>query len=86
MIERPNIEIVSQQEFDETLRRYISWAAEWDGSLPADVFFGAWADLRCAEAPVELHDRLIELRLELSAPFESPIRTLLQLRTCHAPT
>ena len=75
MTEQPDIETVSQEEFDETLRRYISWAAEWDGSLPADVFFGAWADLTQAEVPVELHARVVEKRLELSAPSESSIRT-----------
>ncbi len=34
------------QEFDEAIEQYISWASEWDGALPADVFFGVWADLR----------------------------------------
>ena len=51
MTELPNIENVSQEEFDETLRRYISWAAEWDGSLPAEVLFGAWADLQDDKTP-----------------------------------
>ena len=40
------IDTISQQEFDEAIEQYISWASEWDGALPADVFFGVWADLR----------------------------------------
>ncbi len=75
MTEQPTIETVSQEEFDETLQRYISWAAEWDGSLPADVFFGAWADLAQSESPVQLQARVVEKRLELSAPTKSSIRT-----------
>ena len=75
MTEPPNIENISQEEFDETLRRYISWAAEWDGSLPAEVFFGAWADLQGDRSPVELQARIVEKQLELSAPSESSIRT-----------
>ena len=68
---QPTIEKVSQEEFDQTLWRYISWAAEWEGSLPADVFFGAWAALAQSETPVQLHARVVEKRLELSAPSES---------------
>ncbi len=32
--------------FETTIQDYISWASEWDGDLPADVFFGVWADLQ----------------------------------------
>jgi len=29
---------VPQAEFDEAIERYVDWASEWDGALPADVF------------------------------------------------
>ena len=48
------IDTISQQEFDEAIEQYISWASEWDGALPADVFFDVWADLQHRERPVEL--------------------------------
>jgi len=39
-IERPTLDTVSQSDFDRAIARYISWASEWDGALPAEVFFG----------------------------------------------
>lgn len=45
MMSQPIIETVSQEVFDEAVQKYINWAAEWDGALPADTFFGVWADL-----------------------------------------
>jgi len=47
------IDTISQQAFDQAIEQYISWASEWDGALPTDIFFptgmlrnGVWADLR----------------------------------------
>jgi len=68
------IDTISQQEFDEAIEQYISWASEWDGALPADVFFGVWADLRHRERPVELHARVVEGRLQLTPMPGSPVR------------
>jgi hypothetical protein len=61
-------------KFEQVIREHISWAAEWDGVLPADVFFGAWADLQQERKPVELRARLVAGRLELKAPPESRVR------------
>jgi hypothetical protein len=63
---QPTIDTISQQEFDEAIEQYISWASEWDGALPADVFFGVWADFQQREKPVELRARIVEGRLQLA--------------------
>ena len=28
----------SREEFHQAIERYIAWASEWDGSLPAGIF------------------------------------------------
>ena len=73
-MDQPTIDTISQQEFDEAIEQYISWASEWDGALPADVFFGVWADLQQRESPVELHARIVEGRLQLSPMPGSSVR------------
>jgi hypothetical protein len=65
---------LSQPEFEETVGRYIHWASEWDGALPADVFFGVWADFQQEGHPVELHARIVEGHLQLSPLPGSSIR------------
>ena len=63
---QPTIDTISQQEFDKAIEQYISWASEWDGALPADVFFGVWADFQQREKPVELRARIVEGHLQLA--------------------
>ena len=65
-MDRSTIDTISKQEFDEATEQYINWASEWDGALPADVFFGVWADLQHRERPVELRARIVEGRLRLT--------------------
>ena len=64
---QPVIDTVSKQAFDEAIEQYIIWASEWDGALPADVFFGVWADFQHRERPVELRAHIIEGRLQLTS-------------------
>ncbi len=73
-MDQATLDTISQQEFEETVERYIHWASEWDGALPADVFFGVWADFQQEEHPVELRARIVEGHLQLSPPPGSPIR------------
>jgi len=73
-MDQPTIDTISQQEFDEAIEQYISWASEWDGALPADVFFGVWADLQHRERPVELRARIVEGRLQLTTMPGSQVR------------
>jgi hypothetical protein len=42
----PTIDTISEQAFADSIQKYISWAAEWDGALLADTFLGVWADLQ----------------------------------------
>jgi hypothetical protein len=71
---QPTIDTVEEDVFDEAVQTYISWAAEWDGSLPADTFFGVWVDLRKEREPLSLKARVVGGRLELSAPPDSAIK------------
>jgi len=73
-MDQPTIDTISQQEFDEAIEQYIDWASEWDGALPADVFFGIWSDLQRRERPVELRARVVEGRLQLTSTPGSPVR------------
>jgi hypothetical protein len=68
------IDTISEQGFDATIEQYIAWASEWDGALPADVFFGVWADLQRRESPVELHARIVEGRLQLMPTPGGPLK------------
>jgi hypothetical protein len=65
---------MSQSEFDRTISRYISWASEWDGALPADVFFSVWADFQREDRQVELRARVVEGRLQFTNVSSSPLR------------
>jgi hypothetical protein len=46
----------------------------WDGSLPADTFFGVWADLQKEKKPLALKARVVKGRLELTAPPDSAVK------------
>lgn len=52
--ERLTTDTIPQSEFEGAIEQYISWASEWDGALPDDVFFGIWADFQRQECPVEV--------------------------------
>ena len=65
-MDQPNINTIPQQAFDEAIEQYINWASEWDGALPADVFFGVWADFQQREKPVELRARIVKGHLQLA--------------------
>lgn len=52
-MDQPMIDAIPEQAFDEAIEQHIRWAAEWDGDLPADAFFGVWAGLQRREKPVE---------------------------------
>ena len=67
---------LSPEEFEQAINNYIEWATEWDGALPADVFFGVWADFQREKNPLELKARLIEGELELVAPATSSVTTV----------
>lgn len=71
------IDSISQEDFETTLQAHIRWASDWDGSLPAAVFFGVWTDLlQLRKQPVELKVRVVAGRLEIAAPPESPLKVV----------
>ena len=73
-MEEPTLEPISQPEFDRAIARYISWASEWDGALPADVFFGVWADFQREDRQVELRARVVEGHLQFTNASPSSLR------------
>lgn len=70
------IESVSTAEFENAIQQYISWAAAWDGALPADVFFGIWTDFQQAKKPLKLHARIVQGQLKFMTPTEGPIKVV----------
>ena len=73
-MKEPTLGAISQSDFDRAIARYISWASECDGALPADVFFGVWADLQREERQVELRARVVEGHLQFTSTSPSPLR------------
>ncbi len=70
------IDSVSTAEFENAVRQYISWAAAWDGALPADVFFGIWADLQQEKKPLQLQARVVQGQLQFMTPTEGTIKVV----------
>ena len=70
------IESTSTEAFKQVLDNYISWAADWDGSLPPDVFFGVWADLQQEKKPLEIHARIVQGQLQLTSPVEGALKVV----------
>ena len=70
------IESTSTEAFEQVLSDYVSWAADWDGSLPPDVFFGVWADLQHEKKPLEIHARIVHGQLQFTSPIEGAIKVI----------
>lgn len=70
------VENATNEEFDKLINQHIAWAAEWDGALPADVFFGVWADLQRERKPLEVTIRLVDDGLELNVPANSALKVV----------
>lgn len=70
------VESVSTTEFEHAVQQYIHWAADWDGALPADVFFGIWADFQQAKKPLQLHAQIVQGQLKFMAPTEGAIKVM----------
>jgi len=70
------IDNISHEEFEKAIQEHITWASEWDGALPADVFFGLWADLHRPKQPLELKAHLIEGQLKITAPPYGPVKVV----------
>ena len=73
-MEEPTLDSISQPDFEQAIERYVTWASEWDGALPADVFFGVWADLQREDRQVELHARVVEGHLQFTDTSPGPLR------------
>ena len=70
------IESVSTTEFEDAVKQYINWAAAWDGALPADVFFGIWADFQQEKKPLRLQARVVQGQLKFMTPVEGSIKVV----------
>jgi hypothetical protein len=70
------VESLSTVEFANAIKQYIGWAAAWDGALPADVFFGVWADLQQQKKPLELKARIVQGQLKFVTPTVGSIKVV----------
>ena len=73
-MKRPTIDAISEQAFDESIQKYISWASEWDGALPADTR-REWRGGTPATALDRINFKARNEHLEISFPI-SPSCTL----------
>ena len=73
-MEEPALELMSQSDFDRAIARFFSCASEWDGALPADVFFGVWGDFQREDRQVELCAHVVEGRLQFTSVSTSTLR------------
>ena len=64
---------IAPDEFKAVIQTHIEWAAEWNGDLPADKFFGLWAGRLEERQTLVLTARIVEGALKLTAPPESPL-------------
>jgi hypothetical protein len=70
------VEGVATPEFENAVKEYIRWAAAWDGALPADAFFGVWADLQQEKKPLKLQARVVQGQLKFVTPTEGAIKVV----------
>ena len=73
-MEKPILGAIAQSDFDRAIAQYISWASEWDGALPADVFFGVWVDFQREDRQVELRAGIVEGHLQFTSVSSSTLR------------
>ena len=73
MSEQRTIESIPAEEFERIVDRFIEQAAAWDGTLPAEVFFGAWDTLADEDSPLEVQAVIEGDELVLETPPESPL-------------
>ena len=71
---KTTLESIAEEEFAEVVEQYISWASEWDGALPADAFFGVWADLHREKKALEIGIHIVDNQVKLTAPPESALK------------
>ncbi len=64
---------IAPDEFEAVIQTHINWAADWDGNLPVDEFFGLWAGLLEERQTLALTARIVGGELKLTAPPESPL-------------
>ena len=60
-------------EYEAVVERFIEEAARWDGSLPVETFFEAWAVIESRKRTVEVQAQIEHDHLVLTAPPDSPL-------------
>jgi len=61
-------------EYEAVIERFIEEAARWDGALPVETVFDAWAALESRQEQVEVQAQLKGDHLVLTVPPDSPLR------------
>ena len=67
------LEEMPAAEYEAVVDRFIEEAAQWDGSLPVETFFEAWAAIERRKETVEVQAYVEDDRLVLTAPPDSPL-------------
>ncbi len=68
-----SLDRVADQEFEQLVERFIAQLSEWDGALPIDTFFTAWAEVDAQRRVPEIEARVVGDDLQLAAPPDSPV-------------
>jgi hypothetical protein len=64
---------MSATEYEAVMDRFIEKAAQWDGSLPIETFFEAWAEIERHKANLQVQAQIKGNQLVLTAPPDSPL-------------
>ena len=67
------IDAISDQEWEQALAAHLDWGQTWQGDLPADVFFGAWASLAREAKPLVVKVQLGTPQPTITVPPDSPL-------------
>jgi len=67
------IDAISDQEWETALAAHLDWGRAWQGDLPADVFFGAWASLAREAKPLIVRVQLGKRQPSVTVPADSPL-------------
>jgi len=67
------IDEISEREWQEAIASHLTRGKTWHGDLPADVFFGIWADLAREAEPLTIHVRLDTPQPIMTVPEGSPL-------------
>jgi len=64
---------ISDRDWEEAIAAHLAWGETWHGDLPADVFFGVWANLVGQAKPLVITVQLGTPEPVVTVPPDSPL-------------